>query len=258
MFRQLSLLEPSRPTPWHRGHDALTVRESLRAKRLILQLVPPHTLELVVPRGTRPKIVEAFVREHRDWIERARRELSESAANSQPPERIVLAAIGRRWRIEYRPGASTRSRWAMAGDVLVLRGADPAYRDGPRLLRQWLLEQARIHLKPWLAGEARRCGLTPSKVHVRLQKTRWGSCSAQGIISLNASLLFLAPELVRYLFVHELSHLRVLNHSRRFWRCVERFAPDYEVLDQRLAAAWTDVPYWVFAGTRECRTWAGR
>ena len=248
MFKQLGLLEDGQAAPWRRLDGHLTVRESRRAKRMILQCVPPHTLELVVPSGTRPKLVEAFVREHRDWIDRAHRELSDglSAAGVQRPERIDLKAIGGEWEVRYSAASNLRARWRACGRRLTLHCVDPAYRDGPRLLRGWLLEQARLHLKPWLAAEAELCGLRPAKVQVRVQKTRWGSCSAQGVISLNASLLFVEPELVRYLFVHELSHLRVLNHSRRFWRCVERFVPDYRVLDKRLEAAWTRIPYWLF------------
>lgn len=247
MFKQLGLLEHGQTAPRHRGDGHLTVRESRRAKRLILQCVPPHTLELVVPRGTRPKLIEAFVREHRDWIDRARRELSDGlSAGGQRQDCVELKAVGRNWQIEYSPALQSRARWFDHGTRLALHCADPACRDAPGLLRRWLLEQARRRLKPWLAAEAARCGLAPSKVQVRVQRTRWGSCSARGVISLNASLLFVEPELVHYLFVHELSHLRVLNHSARFWRCVERFVPDYKILDKRLEAAWTRIPYWVF------------
>ena len=77
-----------------------------------------------------------------------------------------------------------------------------------------------------------------------MQRTRWGSCSAQGTISLNASLLFVEPAVTGYLLVHELSHLRHLNHSRSFWRLVERFEPDYRRLDRALSESWTRVPAW--------------
>ena len=69
----------------------------MRARRLALRMVPPHTLELVVPRGTRPANVQAFVREHRPWIERARREIATryAGAATRCPSRVVLAALGR-------------------------------------------------------------------------------------------------------------------------------------------------------------------
>jgi predicted metal-dependent hydrolase len=85
---------------------------------------------------------------------------------------------------------------------------------------------------------------------MRLQRTRWGSCSAQRTVSLNAALLLLEPELVRYLMVHELCHLRCLDHSRRYWRLVERFEPDFRTLDRRLTDAWPLLPPWLFAGRK--------
>jgi predicted metal-dependent hydrolase len=69
-------------------------------------------------------------------------------------------------------------------------------------------------------------------------------------VSLNAALLLLEPELVRYLMVHELCHLRWLDHSRRYWRLVERFEPDFRALDRRLTDAWPLLPPWLFSGRR--------
>ena len=59
------------------------------------------------------------------------------------------------------------------------------------------------------------------RVVIRCQRTRWGSCSTRGTVSLNCSLVFLRPEVVRYLFMHELAHTRHMNHSPGFWRLVE-------------------------------------
>jgi predicted metal-dependent hydrolase len=115
------------------------------------------------------------------------------------------------------------------------------------LLRRWLLAQGGRVLKPWLRREAVRTGLTPARVQIRLQKTRWGSCSARGSVSLNAALLLVQPELVRYLMVHELCHLRHLNHSRRYWQAVARHEPEFRELDRRLAACWRELPAWIFA-----------
>jgi hypothetical protein len=123
------------------------------------------------------------------------------------------------------------------------RGADAA-------LRSWLLDQADYHLAPWLLRESAVVGRRPSNVQVRLQRTRWGSCSSSGTVSLNAALLFLEPPLVRYLFIHELCHLISLNHSRKFWGAVARFEPDYESLDRRLTEAWTEIPLWAHGRVR--------
>jgi len=88
--------------------------------------------------------------------------------------------------------------------------------------------------------------LSPGRLQVRCQRARWGSCSRRATISLNACLLFQRPEVLRYLLVHELSHLRHMNHSERFWAVVARYQPDWQVLDRELTQGWRRVPTWMF------------
>ncbi len=84
------------------------------------------------------------------------------------------------------------------------------------------------------------------RVLVRRQRTRWGSCSTRGTISLNCCLLFQRPPVVRYLLIHELVHTRHMNHSHGFWQRVARHCPDYSGLDRELLDGWRRVPSWVF------------
>jgi predicted metal-dependent hydrolase len=203
-------------------------------------------LELVVPRGTRAREVTAFVHAHREWIEDARRELAACRPLRAEglPARIELKAIGESWSVDYRHDAARRARCRTRGATLEVTVRDAQRRDAPAVLRAWLLGQAERHLVPWLIDEAGVVGRRPSSVQVRLQRTRWGSCSTSGTVSLNAALLFVAPEVVRYLLIHELCHFISLNHSRKFWRAVENFEPDYEALDRRLTKAWDEIPLW--------------
>jgi hypothetical protein len=224
----------------------LSIRESGRARYLTLRMKPPHTLELVVPRGTHAREVTAFVHAHRQWIEDARRELAARGPlrTEGLPTQIELKAIGERWRVEYRHDATKRTRYRSYGTTLEVSVRDAQRRDAPAALRGWLLDHAERHLAPWVMRESGVVGHRPSSVQVRLQRTRWGSCSTSGTVSLNAALLFVAPEVVRYLLVHELCHFISLNHSHKFWRAVGSFEPDYEALDRRLAAAWDEIPHW--------------
>jgi predicted metal-dependent hydrolase len=240
MAEQLGLFDSSP------ARAPLHVRESRRARRLTLRLLPPHTLELVVPRGTRPAEVAAFVREQRRWIERARGELAAhySAGADALPGRVELAAVDRILPVRYEHDPDARPICRSETGGLLVRTRDAQRSGADELLRDWLIEQARFHLQPWLLREAHAAGLRPKAVQIRLQRTRWGSCSSSGRISLNAGVMFLAPPLVRYLMIHELCHMVALNHSRRFWRAVERLEPDYRALDRTLGESWPKIPLW--------------
>jgi predicted metal-dependent hydrolase len=246
MNAQLSLLHDANAALGTDSPVKLSIRESRRARRLILQAVPPRTVEVVVPRGMRPASIQAFVSKHRDWIARAGAELIEAYPEEDlQPATIELRAIDEDLTLRYLAALSGTSSIRRAGSELQLRSAGPM--SWQPLLRRWLLAQGTRVLKPWLRREAVRTGLTPARVQVRLQKTRWGSCSARGSVSLNAALLLVPPELVRYLMVHELCHLQHLNHSRRYWQAVARHEPDYRELDRRLAACWRELPAWILS-----------
>lgn len=228
------------------GDIEFSIRESRRARRLSLRTRPPRTVELVVPPGLRPEIVEAFVRRHRDWIDRAGRALVRDCPETGlRPATIELQAIGQTLSVRYEHAAGERSLYSRRGDLLTLHCRSPDLADHPRLLRRWLLDEAARVLEPWVAREAERVGLAPRRIQVRLQATRWGSCSARGTISLNAALLLVAPDPVRYLIVHELAHLQYLSHSARYWRVVARHEPGYEALDCELSRSWRLLPAWL-------------
>ena len=79
-------------------------------------------------------------------------------------------------------------------------------------------------------------GFTINKVFVKHQKTRWGSCSSRGNINLNAKLVFLRLELRDYVIIHELCHLRHMNHSKAFWSSVQSYIPHAKALQKELRA----------------------
>jgi len=225
-----------------------SVRESSRARRLSIKVYPRGEVEVVVPRRTRAGAVQAFVEEHRDWIRRTR---ASFAAIHLPepfrlPSRIDLAGIGRTYRVNYRAAsASSGVRYRQSGSMVALSGATSDPGKCVAALKRWLANLARSSFGPELHALAATTGLSCSRIRVAGQKTRWGSHSSSGTISLNYCLLFLDPSLVRYLMIHELCHGRHMNHSRRFWALVRRFEPDYRRLDRRLSEAWQHIPTWV-------------
>lgn len=242
MSAQLSLFEP-RDTA-----QRWTVRVSRRARRLSVRVYPGGKVEVVVPPGASAKVVQRFVGTHRDWINERLSDLSTAAplANQLRPSEIYFAATGQRYTIEYREASGSLAVHANESGGLIICGPLHDERLIALGLRRWLMEAAYRELGTWLTRVAAESGFSFRCVQVRRQRTRWGSCSATGTISLNACLLFLPPAVVRYLFIHELCHTKHMNHSARYWALVGQHEPEYEQLDRDLVRGWQSVPGWVF------------
>jgi len=201
-----------------------------------------------VPRRTSVRSVKAFVEENREWIDRAR----DSFAKQFAPEAFVLPniirlpAIGKTVIVRLQPDDDVNAvRFRYANGILRLSGDTASRAQCVDAIRRWLSGVARKEFEPRLRALALRTETPYRKMHVRMQRTCWGSHSSSGTISINLCLLFLEPELLRYLMIHELCHGRYMNHSARFWKLVSRFEPDYKKLDRRLGESWRDVPAWL-------------
>ena len=242
---QLALF-PDKEEPDTRS--GFSVRESGRAKRLSIKVFPRGRVEVVVPKRTSAAAVEAFVAAHRDWI----RETRGAFAAEHPPEpfalpdRICLPAIERAFLVRYKRDDGSRTvRYRVTRSTVVLSGGtrDPA--KCVAALRRWLGSLARKEYLPRLRSLSMLTTTVFQRMHVRGQKTCWGSHSGTGTISLNYCLMFLSPAHLRYVMIHELCHARHMNHSRRFWSLVGSYEPDYRRLDADLNSCWKQIPAWV-------------
>ena len=107
-------------------------------------------------------------------------------------------------------------------------------------------ERARAAFAPRLAALAAGLGCAYGRLQIRAQRTRWGSCSARGTISLNLCLLFQRPAVLQYLMLHELAHLRHMNHGH----C----EPRWREFDRELTRGWSQVPGWLLVARGARRT----
>jgi hypothetical protein len=226
---------------------AWNVRISRRARRMSMRVFPGGRVEVVVPQGVGVPAVERFVGRHREWAERRSKELLQLAPKvaDRQPEAVEIRLLDRRWTVDYVPGRRVRAE--QVGESL-LRVHAPTVTDhhASEALVPWLTRLASHELSHRLRPLAAELGIDYSRMTVRRQRTRWGSCSTRGTISLNVCLLFQRPEVVRYLMIHELCHRRHMNHSKRFWSLVAAFEPGWKPLDVELLQGWRHVPAWVF------------
>jgi predicted metal-dependent hydrolase len=229
------------------------VRVSARARHVRLVMRPGGLLEVVIPRGFDAAEIPDLIEKKRTWITRvAAREVErdgfEGGHALRLPEAIDLAALRETWRVEYvlRPARGTTAR-EHPSHLLVVSGAVGDLCGCREALRRWLTRRARRTLLPRLAVLGAQGGFRYARASIRQQRTRWGSCSRTGVISLNARLLFLPAEVVDYVLIHELCHTVEMSHSPSFWGLVEAHDPAYRGHRREIRAAARALPAWLDA-----------
>ena len=211
---------PATPAP-----DAGVVYlRSDRARRYRLTLRRDGTAVATIPRRGSEREARRFVAGQRGWLERAR---ARQQARPRAPEiwTVDTPVLWRGSQVPIRPAADgARPAVALGAETFRVRRLDGDLR--PALEAQ-LRRRARIELPARAWELAAATGTAIRGVTVRSQRSRWGSCSAGGTISLNWRLLQL-PDAVRdYLILHELMHRWEMNHSRRFWARVAAVCPGW-------------------------------
>ena len=218
------------PATVGRGIPLLFVR-NLRARRYLLRLRPDGSARVTIPRGGSRAEAERFAERNRDWLERQLQRLA--ARPRRPAEWSIgteLLFRGQPARIES--GNTDGCRFVRLASETILV-PDPAMNLRPAI-EQHLWTLATIELPPKVFEFAAQYQWRLGRVTVRNQRSRWGSCSRRGTISLNWRLIQTPTHVQEYIILHELCHLREMNHSERFWCEVERVCPDYAAAERWL------------------------
>lgn len=246
-----------------------TVRRSAKARRVSLRVLPGKGLEVVLPEWADSSLVPEVLERHKSWI---RNTLGRMRADEQGMPEAVPSLLHLRGGAEelcisvggedgglpratggaeadFRSGGAASRKGGVCPPEPVrreLRLPEEDVRSGLFRLREWLREDARCYLGHRLEELSQEHGLGYSKLSVRFQKSRWGSCSVRGGISLNAGLLFLPDPLITYIIRHELCHTRHMNHSERFWKLLFSLDPDALAGDRAMRRAWRYIPAWLY------------
>jgi len=196
------------------------VRRSTRARRIRVIVDPRVGVEVVLPPRAREAEAASAVVELRPWIERR---LAEQQALRERMERPpgTVPYLGGDLVLRPEPG---RTRVHRRGDSLLVPGDGATQRDA---IERWYRRAARAEIAPRAVAAAGVLGREVTRLTIRDQRTRWGSCTAKGALSFNWRLLLAPPEILDYVVWHEACHLVVMDHSPRFWALVAEHVPAY-------------------------------
>jgi predicted metal-dependent hydrolase len=191
-------------------------------KHVRLRMMADGTLRVTAPEGVK---IDPYLSMHAGWIAQKRAQIDGITAG-------------------YRD-------WA---DMLIFRGEpchlvpaercryDPAHREmeyaSPRSLKNTMKQWLREDLESRINDAGHRMGVSWNRFGIRMQRSRWGSCSSKHNLSFNLRLIALPDDLIEYVVAHELAHLVQPNHSPAFWSLVEEQYPRYRVAENELKRFW--------------------
>lgn len=237
--------------------NARVAYEFTRGKRRTIGfLVGAEGLSVRAPRWVALRDVDAAVREKGDWILRKLAETQQrharlESARIEWQDGVAFPFLGQQVTVALDPHhafegvGGVLDAGAEGGGGPVLRLALAKNAGAPQIrdaAQAWLMRQARRIFIERLDHFAPRLGVTWNKLSLSNASTRWGSASADGAIRLHWRLVHFRMSVIDYVVAHELSHLRVMDHSPRFWDTVESVMPDYQQLRRQLKDE--PVPRW--------------
>jgi predicted metal-dependent hydrolase len=179
-----------------------------RARRYVLRMTPDGALRITVPRGASIAGGVAFAKRQGAWI--AREQARRFSRNGAWADGGLVWFRGERVSFVMSDTAIT-----FGAETLSSPKAGQSLRDA---FEAHVRSSAGAELPARCADLARQHGLAVSRVTIRNQRSRWGSCSSRGSIALNWRLVQMPAEVRDYVILHELMHLKEQNHSRRFWK----------------------------------------
>jgi predicted metal-dependent hydrolase len=207
----------------------IEVRRHPAARRLTLRVGKTKRAVIVtVPGDCRMDEASRFLRNNLDWVRERLGRVPEPVPFADGskiplrarPHRICFTGSGR--------AKAVVAIEAGVGSSLPRLNVSGRLEHAPRRLKDWLVEQARADLDTCVALHAGKLGVKARRITLRDQTSRWGSCTAGGILAFSWRLVLAPAHVLDYVAAHEVAHLLEMNHGPRFWKHVARCMPRLE------------------------------
>lgn len=185
-----------------------------------------HGVRIILPTGSEIE-AETVADENAQWILDKWRKYEthrQRAPTRSFEEGEAFPYLGDKRRLSI----ETTNRARITPTTFVLPATAVDERGIKNVLKELYRREAREYFQARIDHHAAEMDVDPERLEVRNQRTRWASCSVQRTLSFNWRLVMAPPDVIDYVVIHELAHLRERNHTRRFWQLVRQYDPDYE------------------------------
>jgi predicted metal-dependent hydrolase len=213
--------------------DCIIIRQD-RKKTASVQVSPSNEVSIIVPKDLAIDKIKSLIKRKTPWILSKIKFNQEVKYPHKPKEFVSGEAfqyLGRNYRLKVLSGTKERVELKNGRLNVCISNANGDFSDEKlkRLLTAWYVKNAERKLKERILRYAERLDVTYKDVKVKSFKRQWGSCSTKGELAFNWRIIIAPISIVDYVIVHELCHRLFHDHSKEFWKHLQRIMPDYKV-----------------------------
>jgi len=209
--------------------------QSMKAKKVIIS-IKGQKIRVAVPKGLSIEHARVFIEENKEWVLKNFLKQASASANANPGNNYVsgekLLYRGRNYPLIIEETSRSPLHTMFIGSRIITYVPIGLSQEKQSALakssiEKWYRGQAEKLLPEQVDFYSKLLDIPYIKLKIKNQKSRWGSCSNKGNINLNWRIIMAPNQVAAYVIIHELIHLKHMNHSKEFWECVEQCLPDY-------------------------------
>ncbi|MBP9709011.1 MAG: M48 family metallopeptidase [Oligoflexales bacterium] len=212
----------------------IEIEHSAKRKNPAIEILPGQIVKVIVPEGYGQLQVNALIKKKTNWIVEKLREVKDFPAHRKREfisgESFPL--LGKEYRLKVIKGHVGPAK--QEGDRLLANSMSGIASDVEKEVIEFYKSIAKEKLELRVKYFANKLALEPKEIRVGDFKSQWGSCTPDGVISFNWQIIAAPSSVVDYVVVHELCHLKHLNHSKEFWVLVASVLPSYKEMKNKL------------------------
>lgn len=201
------------------------LKKSFRARRMRLEINVNTGLSVIVPRRYDISSVKTFIIQKRNWIIKKLKEVQFYKAIPDDGTLESICYLGRQLKLIISKGNQEYALVNIITDEITV--SIKSDENVVLMLSNWYLQEADRVIRQKASIFSKLIGVNYNNLSVKSVKTRWGSCSRLGNLSFNWKLVMLPEVIIDYVVIHELCHLKRMDHSKLFWQLVESYSPEF-------------------------------
>lgn len=239
---ELYIIQIMQETRTIKGTNIKYILDKDKRKNSYIQIKDGKVI-LKVPRSSSEIYIEQLLKEKLSWIEEKLEQYSKSSKNIKYENGAIIPVLGKKYLLEIRYSDKIKKYKLKSLENKILLDFPMQYKNVSEVESTVYLEKIFNNFYKNIAKEevptameyiTHKVGLYPKDIYIKNLKATWGICSSKKYISINQNLMMFSRKAIEYVCLHEVCHLKYMNHSKDFWNMVEYYMPDYKLAKREL------------------------